>query len=171
MTFIRTKKIKGKEYAYIVENQYRKRGNPVKQKTKKYLGRVYRFDRVNMMDFYEHYDVDDVNVYVSERSKEEIIIDLVKLELYNHGFEEEQGLWEKDGCYFDEKKMKIHNTKGNDVALAFNEGFLTSYAIKKILNFKADSEEDGFEIAKRFVEAGFAVPKEVFVGFFSKLYK
>ena len=75
MTFIRTKWIKKKgspkryEYAYIVENKWRKRGNPVKQKTKKYLGRVYRFDRVNMMDFYEHFDISDVNsaVEIAER--------------------------------------------------------------------------------------------------------
>ncbi|GAF71398.1 unnamed protein product, partial [marine sediment metagenome] len=40
MSFIRTKKIKGTEYAYIVENKWRKRRkNKVKQIMSKYLGR------------------------------------------------------------------------------------------------------------------------------------
>ena len=91
MTFVRTKKIKGNEYAYIVENKWKKRGNKVKQKTKKYLGRVYRFDRVNVMDFYEHYDISDVDEYLKQNSKDKIILDLIKLGLFNYGFEEKDG--------------------------------------------------------------------------------
>ncbi len=41
--FIRKKKIKGKEYAYLVENKYI--NGRVKQKVKRYLGKVFRFDR------------------------------------------------------------------------------------------------------------------------------
>ncbi|MBW2966023.1 hypothetical protein KY342_02890, partial [Candidatus Woesearchaeota archaeon] len=73
MSFIRTKKIKGAEYAYIVENRWRKRRkNKVKQKTNKYLGRVYRFNRVGVMDFFEFYKIEDINKYIEEKTKYDI---------------------------------------------------------------------------------------------------
>ncbi len=57
MSFIRTKKIDGKEYAYLVENKWYKRkvkgrGKGPRQKVTKYLGRVHSFDKVNDVDFY-----------------------------------------------------------------------------------------------------------------------
>jgi hypothetical protein len=171
MAFIRTKKIKGKEYAYIVENSWRKRGKKVKQKTKKYLGRVYRFDRVNIMDFFEYYNIDDTNYYLNNKTKEDIIIDLIKLELYNHGFKDKSNSWQKENITFDLKNRKAYNNKNKSIALAFNEGFLTDHAIKKILNFRAEVQEDGYDLAKLFVEAGIAVPKEIFVGYFRKVFK
>ena len=61
-----------------------------------------------------------------------------------------------------------NNSKGNDVALAFNKGYLCSYFIKKLLNFTADVEEDAYELAKLFVEAGLEVPQAVYVGVFEK---
>jgi len=168
MSFIRTKKIKGKEYAYIVENRWKKRGNRVKQKTKKYLGRVYRFDRTNMMDFYGFYNISDVEEYLKNKNKEDIINDLIKLELFNYGFQEKDGIWQKESVFFDFRNKKVYNEKNKSIALAFNEGFLSDFTIKRILNFRAEIEEDGYILAKLFVEAGIAVPKEVFVGYYKK---
>ena len=169
MSFIRTKKIKRAEYAYIVENKWRKRRkNKVKQKSKKYLGRVYRFDRVSVVDFFEFYNIEDINKYLDEKSRYDILLDLIKLELHNHGFEGKNKLLQKQECFFNLKEKKVYNQKGNSIALAFNEGFLTNYAIKKILKFEAFEEEDGYELAKIFVEAGINIPQEIFVGYFKK---
>ncbi|MBR9691518.1 hypothetical protein GOV06_01915 [Candidatus Woesearchaeota archaeon] len=169
MAFIRTKKIKGAEYAYIVENKWKRK--KTKQKSKKYLGRVYRPGRVNMMDFYEYHDIDDVKKYLDYKGKKDIIDDLLKLEMFNFGFKEEKGVWSKEGCFLDLKKKKVYNEKGNNIALALNDGFLTTYALRKLINFSADVEEEGYDFAKMFIEAGIAVPKDVFVGVFSKVYK
>jgi len=169
MAFIRTKKIKGNEYAYIVENTWKRK--KTKQKTKKYLGRVYRPDRVNMMDFYEFYSIGDSGQYIQEKSKEEIIEDLVKLELFNYGFTETKGVWGRNGCFFRIKDKKVYNKRGNHVAIAFNEGYLTTYALKNILSFRAEIEEEGYDFAKLMVEAGLAIPQDIFVGIFSKVYK
>mgnify|MGYP006304498589 CR=1 FL=1 len=167
MAFIRTKQIKGKEYAYIVENRWARK--KTKQKSKKYLGRVYRHDRVGVMDFYEHNEVDDVEKYLTEKSKEEIIADLVKLELFNYGFVEEKGKFKKKECIVDIKKKKVLNEKGNNVALAFNEGYLTTYALRKIHNFRAFDKEEGYDFAKLLIEAGIAIPNDIFVGLFKKI--
>ena len=173
MSFNRTKKIKGAEYAYIVENKWKKRRkNKVKQKTKKYLGRVYRFDRANLMDFFEFYKIEDIQKYFNEKTKQEILLDLIKLELYNHGFEEKDGKLGKQGCYFDLNEKRVRSERSKKIAIAMNEGFLTNYAFKNILKFEAfDEEEDGYLLAKLFVEAGINIPKDVFVGFFKKVYK
>ena len=78
----------------------------------------------------------------------------------------------KQGCYFDLNERRIRGERSKKIAIAMNEGFLTNYAIKKILRFEAfDEEEDGYLLAKIFVEAGINIPKEVFVGFFKKVYK
>ena len=170
MSFIRTKKIKGAEYAYIVENKWRKRRkNKVKQIMSKYLGRVYRFDRISVIDFFEFYKIEDINKYLDSKSKYDILYDLIKLELANHGFEEKDNILVKEGCYFDLKENRVGGSRSKKIAIAMNEGFLTNYAIKKILRFEAfDEEEDGYLLAKLFVEAGINIPKEIFVGFFRK---
>ncbi|MBD3354464.1 hypothetical protein GF361_00585 [Candidatus Woesearchaeota archaeon] len=171
MSFIRTKKIKGKEYAYIVENKWKKRGKRVKQKTKKYLGRVYRHSKAEETDFYEFFDIQDIKSYIDEKEKEDIIDDLIRWELDNHGFKEKQGKWIKNNCFLDLDKKKVYNEKENNIALGFNDGFLTTYALRKLYNFSADSEEEGYDFAKMFIEAGINVPKEVFVGIFKKALK
>ena len=170
--FIRTKRIKGNDYAYLSENKWSKRSKKVKQSTKKYLGRVYRFDRAGVVDFFEFYNIEDVNKYIDSKSKHDILFDLIKLELCNHGFEENDGLLIKEGCYFDLKENRVRTSRSKKIAIAMNEGFLTNYAIKKILRFEAfDEEEDGYLLAKLFVEAGINIPKDIFVGFFRKIYK
>ena len=126
MAFIRTKKIKGAEYAYIVENKWKKRSKKVKQKTKKYLGRVYRFDKKKDIGFFEFHSVSDEIKYVEERKKEDIIVDLVKWELIKHGFNEEKAGFVNGDCIFKVKERKVVNSKGNKIALAFNEGYLSS---------------------------------------------
>ncbi len=79
---------------------------------------------------------------------------------------------QKQGCYFDLKENRVRTQKSKKISIAMNEGFLTNYAIKKILRFEAfDEEEDGYLLAKLFVEAGLNIPKEVFVGFFKKVMK
>jgi hypothetical protein len=173
MAFVRTKRFKKKngkilEYAYIVENRWMKRGNRVKQKTKKYLGRVYKFDKIKDIEFFDFHNVSDSAVYFEKKTREEIVRDLVKWELARHGFSEKDGKLIKDDCVYDVKEMKIFNQKGNGIALAFNEGFLSNYSISKILNFNADVEEDAYDLAKLFIESGIAIPQDVFVGMFSK---
>lgn len=165
MAFIRTKKIKGAEYAYIVENSWRKRGKKVKQKSKKYLGKVYRFEAQDI-DFAEFHSIHDELDYVQNNTKERIIFDLVAWELAKHGFKKEGGKLVNGECVFANKK--IVNLKGNKIALGFNEGYMSNYGISKLLHFQADVEEDAYDLAKLFVEAGFDVPKEIFVGIFSK---
>lgn len=181
MAFIRKKRIKTKkgsvyEYAYVVENKWKKKEKTAKQKYKAYLGRIYVFQRLKDIGFSEFHLVEDVSEYVKNKGKTEIINDLIKLELHNHGFEEKDGMWVNNKISFDIGKREYYieeNGKNNNkkIVLALNEGFLCKENIEKLLNFKVVSsdEETGYKLAKAFVEAGLKVPKEIFVGVFDKI--
>ena len=162
MAFIRIKRIKGNEYAYIVENKWKKK--KVKQKTKKYLGRVYRFD-VKDSDFFSFYNV-GVEDYISKNSKDQMIKDLIRWELVRHGFIEEGGVLINGGCKVDISKKKVLNDKVNNIALAFHEGYMLGDGLSRLFKFEASVQEEAYDLAKLFVESGFQVTQEVFVGIF-----
>ncbi len=166
MVYIRIKKFKRKsgqvlEYAYLVENKWYKRGFKNKkkgprQKVSKYLGRVYNFEKVNDIGFFDFKVMENAEQYIINNSYDDIIKDLVRWEMYRHDIGDEFSV------SFDSKKV-INNNK--DVTLKINEGFLNSYTLRRLFNLKKD---DSYYLAKSFVEAGIEIPKEVFVGLFSE---
>ena len=161
--FIRIKKLKGKEYAYLVENTWTDKGP--RQKTKKYLGRCFSLDKIENKSFAEYFNVDIEDFIYSNNFKKTLSM-LFELELINHGFEK----LKKDDLIAYPKQFKVKNSLGKEVVLKINEGFLCSYNIKKILNFKfKDEEEDAYKFAETFLIAGFNVEKEVFIEIFRKL--
>jgi len=171
--FIRVKNIKNKKgkvypYAYLVGNKWYKRGNKEKgkgsrQKVIKYLGRVYPFSKVKDAGFFDYLEVEDVEKYLGQW-KNKIINELVEWELFRHDIDKNEFLID-NSC----KVLK----KDKEVSLKLNEGLLNSYTLGRLLRFRFTGEEreDGFRMAKYFVEAGIEVPKEVFVSIFDKVYK
>ena len=160
MAFFRVKKIKGKEYAYIVENKWKKGRS--RQKVKGYMGRVYRFNLVNNVEFSQFKNIEDVQEYVKNNDKKKIINDMVEWELFKFGI--------KENFLVNDAKVQ----KGNkNVDFFINDGFMCNYTLKNIIEFKSEGDEqsDGYRLARAFVEAGIKVPQEVFVGVFSKLFK
>lgn len=160
--FFRIKKIKGKEYMYIVENSWNRKGS--RQKVKGYIGRVYRFGLKNNVGFSEYIN-QNIQDYIENNTKNKVMSDLVEWELFKFGID-------KNEFAIDLTNTILQKNRRN-VALLLNEGFMCSRTLKNLLEFKAerDEEEDGYRFARCFVEAGIKVPQEVFVGLFSKLYK
>ena len=155
--FVRTKQIKGNDYAYLSENKWSKRSKKVKQSTKKYLGRVYRFDKVEDIEF----DYDSSNV-------SDMIRAVVSWELRKHGFKENKDVLERDDCFVDLKERRVYGKRGR-IAIAMNDGLLADYTMRRLFHYTRI--KDGYDYAKKFVEAGLNVPKEVFVEIYSKLFK
>ena len=161
--FFRIKKIKGKEYAYLVENEWNKKSS--RQKVKSYLGKVYRFNLAKEADFLDYLKIQDIQDYVNNNNKNKIISDLIEWELFKFGIDKEE-------FSIDLNNAKIQKNRKR-VALFINEGFMCGLTLKNLLNFELEGDEqnDGYRLARTFVEAGIKVPQEVFVGIFSKLYK
>lgn len=162
MAFFRIKKIKGKEYAYIVENVWKRKSSI--QKVKAYLGRVYRFGLMNNVDLTQFLKTTSVEDYINNNSKNKIINDLIEWEFFKHDISKQE-------FSLDLNNMKIQKYKKN-IAISINEGFMCNVTLKNLLEFKpeGDEETDGYRFARAFVEAGVKIPQEVFIGLFGKLW-
>jgi len=76
MTFIRTKRIKGHKYAYLVRNYWTKKGS--RQKSKKYLGRVVEFPKVKDIDFFFYFGR---NYSPRDKTVLQLVTDLLNMNL------------------------------------------------------------------------------------------
>ena len=161
--FFRIKKIKGKEYAYIVENEWKRTGS--RQKVKGYAGRSYKFDLISNVGFFEYHKIWDIQNYVNVNEKNKIISDLIEWEFFKFGVDKKEFL-------IDLINAKIQKNKKN-VVLLVNDGFMCNLTLKKLFDFKPEGDEqiDGYRLARAFVEAGIKIPEEIFVGIFGKIYK
>lgn len=155
--FVRIKKLKGKEYAYLVENEWTINGS--RQKVKSYLGRVIRPLKMK-----------EKETDISEMDYKQAVMTLLKQELQNHGFDETLTFDNKIKADLDEKKI---TNSGKNIVLAMNEGFLCSQTLKDALEIEliGHEEEAGTQLAKALVEAGLSIPKDTFVQLFEKIYK
>jgi len=169
--FIRTKKIKKFEYAYKVKNKWTKSGT--RQIIVAYLGRVHKPNKTRNIDFNEFvlkYLKKDTNY--SKTNFKDIVDYLIRWELYRHGFNgKNMEFRQKNLSLKFENNTLLHRKKS--VVLAINEGFLCGETVKRILNFKAeeDEEDTGFKLANVFVDAGIKIPKDIFVAMFEKKFK
>lgn len=162
MAFIRTKKIDGKEYAYLVENRWYKRKHKGKnkgprQRVNKYLGRVYSFNKTENIDFFTFKEINNLEQYLKNNSnnKNQVFRDLTEWELFRHNINKEEFTID-----FSNKIIMKGNKK---VSLRMNEGFLNSFTLARLFNLKSG---DSYYLAKCFIEAGIEIPQEVFVGVF-----
>lgn len=163
MVFFRIKNIKGKEYAYVVENVWNGKGS--RQKVKKYLGKLYRFNVKNNVSFLEYFKIDNAQNYIENNDKNKVIIDLAEWELFKFGISKEE---------FSIDFYNITIKKNNkNIVFSINDGFMCEHTIKNLLDFKAEGDEqiDGYRLARAFVEAGIKVPQEIFIVTFEKLCK
>ena len=156
--FFRTKKVKGIEYAYIVENKWKKSSQ---QKVKEYLGRVFRFEILFENSFPNG---NDLSNYLEHTDFSKIVKELVEWEFVRHKIPKD--------FYLDFENFKLQKSKKNVVVL-INDGFMCGKTLKNLIEFQieGDEETDGYRLARAFVEAGIKVPNEIFVGLFGKLYK
>ncbi|MBW2992625.1 hypothetical protein KY345_05400 [Candidatus Woesearchaeota archaeon] len=182
MAFVRIKKVKGKQYAYLVQNNWRKgkirKRKGVKQKVKAYLGRVYRLVREKDIDFWQTVD-SEPETYLRLATKKKILHDLIRFELLKHGFvnvkedalKKDSGEWMRGDIRISINKKKIVNKLNSKCVLAINEGYLCGYMLKKLFNYdvKGPIEESGLELARLFIETGLNVPQEVFIEYYEKL--
>lgn len=171
MVYIRIKKISGNEYAYLVESIQTKKGS--RQKVKKYLGKVYKFENKNEVN---------IDNLVLSRKKTGFLSELVCRELKSIGFKERtdvklnsdnaKSFFLLKNLVFDKEKLTLlKKTKSKtvkDAIISLNNGFLCSFTLQRILEFKKSKNvnQDAHVLAKYFLEAGLQVSKENFVKYY-----
>lgn len=158
--FVRTKKIKGKDYAYLVENFWSEKGS--RQKVKQYIGSVRKLEKTGEVEAL----LDESKDYKS------LARDSAKHELLKHGFIEEEGFLKKEGIVVDLFEGKVRDNIKN-VALSLNEGFLCESTINQLLNFipQGSNTEIGMKLANNLLEAGIKLSQEEFIKLCNKVMK
>ena len=146
--FIRVKRIKKQEYAYLVKNMWIK-GN-VKQRVVKYLGKLMRTPSEHTCTFQEFHHIQNLSDYVERTSRLKILHDVKKWEIAAHGITSHRGQ-----------------------VYALHDGYVCEYTFRKLAQFQPgeDDRASGLQLAQLFVHAGFRIPQDLFVLYFQKLTK
>ena len=162
MAYIRTKKISGNKYAYLVEIISTDKGP--RQKVKQYLGRVH--------DFEKNKEISEIN---QGNTNKEILLNLIIPELEARGFKEKKNNLVYKNFIFNSEKItltkKSKNKTNKEAVISSEEGYLSTFTFQRILNFQKTKNlnQDAHQLAKYFLEAGLQINQELFVKFYQKL--
>ncbi|MCF7798738.1 hypothetical protein K9M74_02440 [Candidatus Woesearchaeota archaeon] len=160
--FVRAKKVKEKQYAYLVENDWVK--GKVKQKVKNYLGRIIQVPPINELVIVSPIDF--------SLSKKDCIRQLITAEFLKRGFSLKGNFLINEDIKISLNTGKITADKKN-VVLLINERYLYYQLLDNLLDFFApESEEDtkGEKLATAFSDAGIAIASEHFIALYKKIY-
>lgn len=160
LMFIRIKK-RGSSgnYAYLVENFWTKGSS--RQRIKSYLGKVHYAEKVHDVQVNPNFDLDYKNV----------ILNLVKNELFRHGFKEKEGVYCFGKVFVNLNLGTIYDSKGKNVVIKLNEGYLCDYHLQQLFELRVNEDEriKGIELANLLVSSGLKVNPEGFVELYKKL--
>lgn len=190
--FIRIKGIKGKKYAYLVENNWQriedrwqiveiepqiipfsyhtnieksKKKKSSRQKVVGYLGRVHEFE-ISQKEYSRKL----------ESNYRESIHNIVQWHLEQYGFKKKGNLMiNKDiGVSYHPEEIELKNKKtdSNTVIKSF-DGYICSHTLKKLYEFDGlgYDEEVGKRLANTLVKAGMNVSKETFIALFERVFR
>ena len=139
----------------------------------KYLGKVLVPKLISSSKSFEEF----CRIDMEKEKASQVIKELIRYELSKHGFNELRSnllALEQYTIDLTEKEvfLKKENSKAK-AAIKLNNDFLTSYTLRKLMNFKSSKEnvkDVGEELAKVFIHCGIPIPKEVFILLFNKIY-
>lgn len=172
--FVRIKKIKGLEYAYLVKNIWK--GKTPRQKVVCYLGRIHAPLKGITCSF-DEFCVQEKKQMAEKTTYQEIVHALFEWTLFQHGFTKDQKnkSFYTFGKIIADPEKYILRTKKRAVTIKINEGYMNNFTIKELLNIKLSKQIDeprqaATMLAKAFVNAGIAIPQNVFIDVFQKVY-
>lgn len=175
--FLREKKVKENSYLYAVENFWK--NGLVKQKFRKYLGRVFLLKesrKVSFSAFIENRVKMGPEEYLNYIDYDSLVYDLIKWELYRRGFVIKESYAEKGKLNADfTKRRDILKHNGRPFCIKCNEGYINNLSINQILNAKRKEDlcsdrKEALNFARLFIDGGINVPKEVFTELFAKRF-
>jgi len=164
--FIRVKKIKNNEYAYLVETK--RHGKNVKQKVLKYLGKIYMPKKIYNLSLAN--TISDVEDFIKKHSYKEVFLELLKIELLNHDFKQEKQRFFNE-CYVDLNLKKVYDAEFRECVVKLNNGFLCDITLENLFNFVPVNDENilAQELARVLIEAGINIDNETFICLFNKI--
>ena len=163
MGFVRAKKIKGKKYAYLVENLWKK--GKVKQKVKKYLGAIVELSpRIDPAPA-------PVIIDFSQPTKHCIAL-IIKNELFKRGFIQKRQTLTLGEIKVNFSRYTITKS-GKSAVILINGRYLYSTQLRYLINFFEPEEyadQKGEKLAQAFSDAGISISSEHFIALYKKMY-
>ena len=158
MVFVRVKNISGSQYGYLVENSWTGKGT--RQKVGKYLGKVHTPSKVKSESLQAFLSIENLSKHVQENDFKNLAEDLVKRELHNHGVADQFSVNFSD--------FSVRNSKGKEVAIAMNNGFLCGHTMQQLLDYKPEQDYSGYLLADIITAAGILPEQDLFVELYGK---
>jgi hypothetical protein len=149
--FVRSKTIKGKRYAYLVHNLWRRK--KAKQKVKKYLGRVIQLKQIQNLE------------PAQGKDSKEFVHSLLTRQLKACGFTQRtKNRFLKDAIEVDIVKGNV-KADDKEIVLSLNGGYLYTKTLRDIRRLRHDPIEQrpGTNIAETFIKAGIQITQEEFI--------
>lgn len=161
--FVRTKRFKNNEYAYLVENKWTKKGT--RQKAVKYLGKVIIPELKKGMDkeMTVFFDISKIKKTKSYREALKAVLSYV---VGRFKFNK------KDNVSINITKHKVF-CDGKNCALKLKDGFFCEYTLKRLFNLHYVGQEKlefGYKLAEGFLICGISLDKELFVEICNKAF-
>ena len=154
--FVRVKKIKGKKYAYLVENEWTPWGS--RQKVTKYLGKTHTITK-----YTENHTTLPAGLQFA-------ITHAIIQELKNHGFTQDEHTLKQENITINlnDKTVKQNNKKA---VLEMNEGYMCDHTIQQLLDYTPEGkhEENAKKLANLVLEAGLKLTNEQFIHIFEQV--
>ena len=165
--YIRTKTRKnasGRVYTYAYLAHIKQRKSHPRQKIIKYLGRVYKAERIGTK----------APQITPSDTLTEMVMTLIKTELENHGFKETNPkTLRKDDIEVNLNQATVINSRKNKRAcLQLNQGILCDNTLKNLMAYqppKEDMKRIGKHFAKTVVEAGIQASQPIIIEIFKKI--
>ncbi|RMD58352.1 hypothetical protein D6825_01170 [Candidatus Woesearchaeota archaeon] len=156
--FVRVKNIKGRPYAYLVENEWTPWGS--RQRVVSYLGRARLLER-------EHNTIEKL-----PDGFERAIKTAIEQELKNHGFKKHDDKYIKGQIVVDLNRKRVRFSKKQTV-LGMNEGFLCEHTLKELLEYTPKEKQAvaAKKLAMLALESGLNLTQEQFVHIFEQAKK
>ena len=163
MSFIRSKQIKNKSYAYLIENYWDKGLQESRQKKQKYLGRIIK---VTPSESKENKEFIDMQVPVQEIYKMLLHQEFLKLNFKQINTDE----YEDETSYINLKDLTIRDKAKKAICLEINESFLCDHTLMQLMKYTTlKNLKESRNLAQVMVAAGLKPQKEVFVALVKKL--
>lgn len=154
--FVRVKKIKGKPYAYLVENEWTPWGS--RQRVTKYLGKTTTLTK---------YSEEQKTLPTGMKPA---ITEAIAQELVNHGFVREGDTLKQENITVNLNEKTIrHGTK--KIVLGMNEGYLCDHTLQQLLTYQPEERPDqsAKKLANHVLEAGLKLNNEQFLHLFEQM--
>ena len=149
--FVRVKKIKGRPYAYLVENEWTPWGS--RQRVTKYLGKTHTLNRLSD------------NSPILPTGHAHALIAAIRAELSNHAFIEKDGKLTNDHDVVVDLDTKTVKQNNKSVVLGMNEGYLCDHTLSQLISFSPleRPDESAKKLANMVLEAGLKLNSEQFL--------